>query len=49
MNREETLEAIQKARQAHEAQMAKIKSVIEGNEVKNPTALSDMDLDKVKL
>ncbi len=38
MNREDTLEALQKARVAHEVQMAKIKSVIEGNEVENPTA-----------
>ncbi len=40
MNRDETLEAILKARLSHESQMAKIKSVIEGDEVKNPTAVA---------
>jgi hypothetical protein len=39
MNKDETLEAIQKARLSHETQMAKIKSVINGDEVKDPTAV----------
>ncbi len=39
MNKEQTLEAIHKARLAHEAQMVKIKSVINGEEVSNPTAV----------
>ena len=40
MDKEQTLEAIQKARAAHESQMAKIEALIEGKEVDNPTAVA---------
>jgi len=40
MDKEKTLEAIQKARAAHESQMAKIEALIDGKEVDNPTAVS---------
>ncbi len=40
MNKDQTLEAINKAKLAHEAQMIKIEAVIEGEDVKNPTAVN---------
>ena len=40
MDKEKTLEAIQKARAAHESQMAKIEALIDGKEVDNPTAVA---------
>jgi len=39
MNKTKTLESIQNARKAHEAQMTKIKAAIDGNKVDNPTAV----------
>ena len=39
MNRNETLEAIAKARSSHESQMTKIENLIAGEEVASPTAL----------
>jgi hypothetical protein len=39
MTKSETLEAIKKAKEAHELQMQKIKTAIDGKEVDNPTAL----------
>ena len=40
MNKEKTLESIQNARKAHETQMSKIKSAIDGEVVENPTAVA---------
>ena len=40
MDKEKTLESIQNARKAHEAQMDKIKAAINGESVKNPTAVA---------
>lgn len=40
MNKEQTLESIQNARKAHEAQMVKILALINGTKPENPTALS---------
>ena len=39
MNRNETLEAVEKARNSHESQMAKIEKLIAGEEVATPTAV----------
>jgi hypothetical protein len=39
MTKSETLEAIKKAKEAHELQMQKIKTAMNGQEVDNPTAL----------
>lgn len=40
MNRNETLEAIEKARNAHESQMSKIEKLVHGEEVAHPTAVA---------
>ncbi|NOR58905.1 MAG: hypothetical protein GQ474_10325 [Sulfurimonas sp.] len=40
MDKAKTLESIQNARRAHEAQMAKIKAAIDGDKVDNPTAVA---------
>jgi len=40
MNKTQTLESIQKAREAHEIQMRKIKSLIDGEKVKDPTSVA---------
>ena len=40
MNKEKTLESIQKARRAHEAQMVKISILLSGSKPDNPTAVS---------
>ena len=45
MNKEKTLEAIQNARKAHEAQMAKILSLLGGTKPENPTTLSKTKCD----
>lgn len=45
MNKEQTLESIQNARKAHEAQMAKILALINGLKPENPTALSKTKCD----
>nr|WP_321267673.1 CZB domain-containing protein [uncultured Sulfurimonas sp.] len=45
MNKEKTLESIQNARKAHEAQMSKIKAAMDGEKVNNPTAVSKTKCD----
>lgn len=40
MNKEQTLESIQKARKAHQAQMVKILALLNGTKPENPTAVS---------
>ncbi|PHQ65468.1 MAG: hypothetical protein COB99_03845 [Sulfurimonas sp.] len=40
MDKTKTLESIQNARRAHEAQMSKIKAAINGDKVENPTAVA---------
>ncbi|WP_373004008.1 CZB domain-containing protein [Sulfurimonas sp.] len=40
MDKTKTLESIQNARRAHEAQMTKIKAAIDGEKVDNPTAVA---------
>ncbi|MDA3908037.1 MAG: CZB domain-containing protein [Sulfurimonas sp.] len=40
MDKTKTLESIQNARRAHEAQMSKIKATIDGDKVNNPTAVA---------
>jgi len=40
VDKAKTLESIQKARKAHEAQMEKIKAAIDGQKVDNPTAVA---------
>lgn len=45
MDKAKTLESIQNARRAHEAQMAKIKDAIRGNKVDNPTVVSKTKCD----
>lgn len=43
MNKQDTLESIQKARLSHLTQMEKIDAVFEGKEVKDPTAVAKTD------
>jgi len=45
MTKEKTIESIQKAREAHMLQMNKIASIIKGENVDNPTAVSKNDCD----
>ena len=43
MDKKTTLAAIEKAKLSHEAQMAKIETLLDGLDVKNPTALAKTD------
>ncbi len=45
MTKAQTLESVQKAREAHLSQMDKIKTVLEGGKVENPTAVSKKECD----
>jgi len=45
MNKEKTVEAIINARKAHESQMKKIVSLLNGKKVENPTAVSKTECD----
>jgi hypothetical protein len=45
MTKEQTLQAIKKAKEAHEAQMQKIEAAIEGSDIENPTALQKTNCD----
>ena len=45
MTKEQTLESVKKAREAHLLQMDKIEAIIEGEKVENPTAVSKKECD----
>jgi hypothetical protein len=45
MTKEETVEAIKKAREAHILQMDKIEAAIKGEKIENPTAVSKEECD----
>ena len=45
MDKEKTIEAIVKARKSHETQMKKIKTLISGREVDNPTSVAKTECD----
>jgi len=45
MNKEKTLQSILNAKKAHESQMQKINTALDGGDVNNPTALSKTECD----
>jgi hypothetical protein len=49
MNKEETIEALENAKKLHIQQMDKIKALIQGEEIENPTPVGKMECDFGKI